>query len=56
MEDLRFEDVAVNGVTVQHDEPERCRELLLEFLKGASVMRTHIFETGDGKSPASNSQ
>jgi pimeloyl-ACP methyl ester carboxylesterase len=41
---------------VQHDEPERCRELLLEFLKGASVTRTHIFETGDGKSPASNSQ
>jgi len=41
---------------VQHDEPERCREFLLEFLKGASVTRTLIFETGDGKSPASNSQ
>jgi pimeloyl-ACP methyl ester carboxylesterase len=40
---------------VQHDEPERCRELLLEFLKGASVTRTLIFETGDGKRAASNS-
>jgi pimeloyl-ACP methyl ester carboxylesterase len=27
---------------VQHDEPERCRELLLEFLKGASATRTLI--------------
>jgi pimeloyl-ACP methyl ester carboxylesterase len=28
---------------VQHDEPERCREILLEFLKGTCATRTLIF-------------